>query len=104
MQSCFLSFQQIKPILLLASIVASVGLFVCLFLYNNIVVDYIKCELIGGVSARHLDTFSSLCIVAVHYPYRHVLCILAIVDYIGMCYVFLLLLTISARAMYSCYC
>ena len=29
--------------------------------------DYIKCELIGGVSPRHLNTFSNLCIVSVHY-------------------------------------
>ena len=29
--------------------------------------DYIKCELIGRGSPRHLNTFSNLYIVAVHY-------------------------------------
>ena len=31
--------------------------------------DYIKCELIGGGSPRHLNTFSDLFIVVVHYTY-----------------------------------
>ena len=31
--------------------------------------DYIKCELIGGGSPRHLNTFSNLFIVAVHYKH-----------------------------------
>ena len=37
--------------------------------------DYIKCELIGGGSPRHLNTFSNLLIVAVHYTNQHMLCI-----------------------------
>ena len=44
--------------------------------------EYIKCELIGGGSLRHLSTFSSLPIVAVHYIH------------INTCYVLLLLLTL----------
>ena len=43
--------------------------------------DYIKCELIGGGSRRHLNTFSSLFIVAVHYTHSNT------------CYALLLLLT-----------
>ena len=31
--------------------------------------DCIKCELIGGGSPRHSNTFSNLFIVAVHYTY-----------------------------------
>ena len=31
--------------------------------------EYIKCELIGGGSSRHLNTFSNLLIVAVHYTH-----------------------------------
>ena len=29
--------------------------------------DYSKCELIGGGSPRHLNTFSNLFIIAIHY-------------------------------------
>ena len=39
----------------------------------------IKCELIGGGLPRHLNTFSNLFIVAVHYQYM--LCIVAIMLY-----------------------
>ena len=42
--------------------------------------DYIKCELVGGVSLRHLNTFSNLFIVAVYYTYQYLLHIGAIVD------------------------
>ena len=42
--------------------------------------DCIKCELIGGVFPRHLDTFSDLFIVVVHYTFTNT------------CYVLLLLL------------
>ena len=43
--------------------------------------DYIKCELSGGESCRHLSTFSNLSLVAVHYhPHQHMLCIIATVD------------------------
>ena len=44
--------------------------------------DYIKCDLIGRGSPRHLKTFSNLFIVVVHYThvYQHMLCIVAIVD------------------------
>ena len=41
--------------------------------------DYIKCELIGGGSSRHLKPFSNLFIVAVHYTHintRYVLLLL----------------------------
>ena len=41
--------------------------------------NYIKCELTGGGSPRHLNTFSNLFIV-VHYTSQHMLCIVAIVD------------------------
>ena len=44
--------------------------------------DYIKCELIGGGSSRHLHTFSNLFIVAVYYIH------------INICYVLVLLLTV----------
>ena len=47
--------------------------------------DYIKCELIGGGSPRHLNTISNLYIVAVHFTYNNtcyvlLLCMAAIVD------------------------
>ena len=42
-----------------------VFLFVVLFLYSSEVEDYTKCELIGGESPRHLNTSSSLYIVAI---------------------------------------
>ena len=51
--------------------------------------DYIKCELIDGVSLRYLNTFSNLFIVAVHYTH------------INTCYVFLLLLTVPIYTMQS---
>ena len=65
--------------------------------------DYTKCELIGGGFPRHLNTFSNLFVVAVHYTH------------INTCYVLFLLLTapmytmlstthISTHAMYCCYC
>ena len=45
--------------------------------------DYIKCELIGGGSSRHLKHFSNLFIVAVHYTHINTqLCIVAIVDFV----------------------
>ena len=40
----------------------------------------IKCELIGGGSPRHLNTFSNLFITAVHYTTCYIICIIAIVD------------------------
>ena len=43
-------------------------------------VDYIKCELIGGGPPRHLNTFSKLFDVAVHYTYQYTLCIVAMID------------------------
>ena len=43
--------------------------------------DYIKCELIGGGSPRHINTFSNLLIVGwpLH-TYKDMLCIVAILD------------------------
>ena len=38
--------------------------------------DYIKCELIGGGSPRHLNTFSNSYIVAVHYTHINKCCVL----------------------------
>ena len=40
--------------------------------------DYIKCELIGGGSLRHLNTFSNLYIVAVHCTHQSMLCIVVV--------------------------
>ena len=51
-----------------------------MFLPREDVGDYIKCELIGGGSLRHLNTFSNLFIVAEHYTHQHMLCIVAIID------------------------
>ena len=50
--------------------------------------DYIKCELIGGWSPRHLNTVST-CLVGVHNTH------------INMCYVLLLLLTVPMYTMTS---
>ena len=55
--------------------------------------DYIMCELIDGGSPRHLNSFSNLSIIAVHYTRQSTLCNVAIVDYNPL-YVMLLLLTI----------
>ena len=41
--------------------------------------DYITCELIGGESPRHLNTFSNLFVVATH-SHQYMPCIVAIVD------------------------
>ena len=99
---------------------------VVLFQAFFVVVCIYNCKLIGGGSPRHLNTFSNLFIVAVHYTHQHMLCIVAIVDcthlyhvvhytLINTCYVLLLLLTApmytmlsttytSTHAMYCCYC
>ena len=37
--------------------------------------DYITCELIGGGSPRHLNTFSNLFIVSVHYTHINTCCV-----------------------------
>ncbi len=42
--------------------------------------DYTKCELSAGGSPGFLNTFSNLFIVAVHYMYQHMLCVVAVVD------------------------
>ena len=75
--------------------------------------DYIKCELVGGGSPRHLNTFSNLFIVAVHYTHiQYMLYIAAIVDcthvhhvvhytHINTCHVLLLLLTVPMYTMLS---
>ena len=47
--------------------------------------DYIKCELMGGGFPSVLNTFSNLFIVAVHYTYQYMLCIVAIVDCTPCC-------------------
>ena len=44
--------------------------------------DYLKCELMGGGSPRHLNTFSNMFIIDVHYTHGNT------------CYVVLLLLTV----------
>ena len=72
-------------------------LFVCLFVCFCIswlssggeVEDYIKCELSGGGSPRHLNSFSNLSIVAVHYTH------------INTCYVLLLWVTVPMYTMLS---
>ena len=66
MQSCFRSFFN------------NFCLFVCFVVsvyYGGEVEDYIKCELIGGGSPRHLNTFSNLFIVAVHYTHSNTCCV-----------------------------
>ena len=47
--------------------------------------DNIKYELIGGGSPRHLNTFSNLYIVTVHYTYQYMLCIVDDHVYIPCC-------------------
>ena len=42
--------------------------------------DNIKCELIGGGSPKHLNTFSNLIVVAVHYTHIYAGYVLLLVD------------------------
>ena len=67
--------------------------------------DHIKCELMGGGSPRHLNTFSNLFIVAVHYTHQYMLCIVAVhYTYTNTHYVLLLCTThTSIHALYCCY-
>ena len=82
-----------------------------------------KCELIGGVSRRHLNTFSNLFVVGCTlHTYQYLLCVIAVVDCthvhhvvqnIRTCNTLLLLLTVPMDTMLSktsehaipcCYC
>ena len=68
--------------------------------------DYIKCELIGGGSPRHLNTFLTclLLLYTTHISTRAMCCCYTY-THINTCYVLLLYTTrISTHAMYCCYC
>ena len=57
--------------------------------------DYIKCEVIGGGSPRHLKPFSNLKLLAALHTYQYTLCMVVIVD---------MLSKLSEHAIPCCYC
>ena len=77
LQSCFLSLGFNQIVLLLFQVfLFYYYMFVLSFLY--IIVEKwrttSKCELSGGGPPRHLNTFSNLFIVAVHFTHQYMLC------------------------------